>query len=195
MGAAAPVSRKPARARGNAARTAVTSQDARPTHCAPHALPVESIPVMPRARPLAAVLLVLAAAAAAAAGPDDPTVLIGMDPPQVFAALGAPGEIFSWRGAVPAEDDVVFFYPDFRYVFWFQSRVWQVRFDHRYVGTVLGYSPGMSRWEAMAAGQGRLQEAGGSLYLTLDGGRYPLRVRLVLSDDRVTDIYLYRSDW
>jgi hypothetical protein len=151
---------------------------------------------MPSFRLFVAVLLVSAAAAAAdAAGPDDPVDLIGMDPPQVFAALGAPGEIFPWRGAEPAEDDVVFFYPDFRYVFWFQSRVWQVRFDRRYPGPVLGFTLGMSRWEAEAVGAGRLQRADGSLYLTLDGGRFPLRVRLVLSDDRVTDIYVYRSDW
>jgi len=181
-------------ARGDMAAAASLCDAA--TRCAPRALPVESFPVMPSYRHLAAVLLVSAAVAAAdAAGPDDPTDLIGMNPPQVFAALGAPGEIFPWRGATPAEDDVVFFYPDFRYVFWFQSRVWQVRFDHRYAGTILGYSLGMSRWEAEAVGKGSLRETGGSLYLTLDGGRYPLRVRLVLSDDRVTDIYLYRSDW
>ena len=147
-------------------------------------------------RLLAVVLLACAAAAAAgAAGPDDPVDLIGMDPPQVFAALGAPGEIFAWRGAEPAEDDVVFFYPDYRYVFWFQSRVWQVRFDNRYAGTVLGFSIGMKRADAEAVGQGRLQESGGSLFLSLDSGRFPVRVRLAMLDDRVDDIYVYRSDW
>jgi hypothetical protein len=140
-------------------------------------------------------LLALAAGAAVAAGPDDPTDLIGMDPAQIFAALGAPREIFTWRGAEPAEDDIVFFYPDFRYVFWFQSRVWQVRFDHRHGGTVLGFSIGMERAEAQVCGQGRLQDFEGSLYLTLDTGRYPVRVRLAMVDDRVADIYVYRSDW
>jgi hypothetical protein len=143
----------------------------------------------------AALLLVLAAVAAAADGADDPTALIGMNPAQVVAALGAPREIFSWRGAEPAEDDIVFFYPDFRYVFWFQSRVWQVRFDRRYAGSVLGFSIGMVRAEAEARGQGRLEEREGSLYLALDTGPYPLRVRLAVIDDRIADIYVYRSDW
>jgi hypothetical protein len=149
---------------------------------------------MSRLRTLVVILLILAAAAAAA-GPGDPIDLIGMDPAQVFAALGAPREIFTWRGQEPMEDDIVFFYPDFQYVFWFQSRVWQVRFDNRYTGTVLGFSIGMRRADAEAGGQGRLQESGGSLFLSLDSGRFPVRVRLALLDDRVDDIYVYRSDW
>jgi hypothetical protein len=150
---------------------------------------------MPRTITLVVALLALAVGAAAAAGPDDPTDLIGMDPAQVFAALGAPREIFTWRAAEPAEDNIVFFYPDFRYVFWFQSRVWQVRFDHRYAGAVLGFSIGMKRAEVEAGGQGRLQESDGSLFLSLDTSRYPVRVRLAMLDDRVDDIYVYRSDW
>jgi len=150
---------------------------------------------MHRTAPLAVALLVLAAAVRAAAEGDDPTCLIGMDPSQALAALGAPREIFAWRGEEPAEDDIVFFYPDFRYVFWFQSRVWQVRFDHRYEGTVLGFSIGMDRDEVLALGEGKLQEAGDSLYLALDTGPYPVRVRLAMIDDRIADIYVYRSDW
>jgi hypothetical protein len=150
---------------------------------------------MPRTLTLVAALLALAAGAAAASGPDDPTGLIGMDPSQAYAALGAPREIFAWRGAGPAEDDIVFFYPDFRYVFWFRSRVWQVRFDQRYAGTVLGFSIGMGRGEVLARGEGKLQESEGSLYLSLDTGPYPVRVRLAMVDNLVADIYVYRSDW
>ncbi len=141
------------------------------------------------------VILLALAAGSAAAGPDDPIDLIGMDPAQLTAALGAPREIFTWRAADPIEDDIVFFYPDFRYVFWFQSRVWQVRFDNRYAGTVLGFSIGMRRSDVEAAGRGTLQESADSLFLSLDTGRYPVRVRLAMLDDRVDDIYVYRSDW
>jgi hypothetical protein len=149
---------------------------------------------MSRTLAIVAALLALAAVAAAA-GPGDPTELIGMDPAQAFAALGAPAGIFTQRGAVPNEDDVIFFYPDFRYVFWFGNRVWQVSYDRRYAGTVLGFSIGMGRAEADAAASGRLRESDGSLYLTVDTGRFPLRVRLAMVGGRVTDIYVYRSDW
>ncbi len=118
-----------------------------------------------------------------------------MDPARAFAALGAPAGIFTQRGAVPNEDDVVFFYPDFRYVFWFGNRIWQVSYDRRYAGTVLGFSIGMGRAEAEAAAPGRLKESEGSLYLSVDTGPFPVRVRLAMVDGRITDIYVYRSDW
>jgi hypothetical protein len=150
-------------------------------------------------RTIAIVVAFLAlAAGAATAGPSgsgSPTELIGMDPAQAFAALGAPAGIFTQRGTTADEDDVVFFYPDFRYVFWFGNRVWQVSYDRRYAGTVLGFSIGMGRAEAEAAAPGRLQESGGSLFLSVDTGRFPLRVRLAMAEGRVTDIYVYRSDW
>jgi len=152
---------------------------------------------MPRTRTIVATLLLLAACAGngAAAEPADAIELIGLDPPAAFAALGAPLEIFTWRGAEPAEDNIVFFYPDFRYVFWFQSRVWQVRFDRRYTGTVLGFLIGMGRAEAEVQGKGRLQQSGDSLYLAMETGRYPVRLRLAMVDDQVADIYVYRSDY
>ncbi len=161
---------------------------------------------MSRTLALVAAFVVLAAGVAAA-GPDglpepaapvglgDPTGLIGMDPAQAFAALGAPAGIFTQRGAVPNEDDVIFFYPDFRYLFWFGNRVWQVSYDRRYAGTVLGFSIGMGAGEAEAVAPGRLRESGGSLYLSVDTGRFPLRVRLAMAEGRVTDIYVFRSDW
>jgi hypothetical protein len=148
-----------------------------------------------RATLVVAALLAVAAVAATAGGPDDPTALIGMDPAQLFAVLGAPSQIFAWRGEEPGEDDIVFFYPDFRYVFWFQSRVWQLRFDRRYAGTVLGFAIGMDRAEAQARGEGKLLDSGGSLYFVLDTGPYPVRVRLAMADDRIVDIYVYRGDW
>jgi hypothetical protein len=148
-----------------------------------------------RRTPAVVAVLLVHAAAAANAGPDSPTELIGMDPAQAFAALGAPAGIFTQRGTEPNEDDVVFFYPDFRYVFWFGNRVWQVCYDRRYAGSVMGFSIGMGRAEAEAATPGRLQESGGSLFLSVDTGRFPLRVRLAMAGGRVTDIYVYRSDW
>jgi hypothetical protein len=131
----------------------------------------------------------------AAAFPVDPDELIGMDPAQAFAALGAPAGVFAQRGAVAAEDDVVFFYVDCCYVFWTGNRIWQVSYDRRYAGRVLGFAIGMGRAEAEAVTPGRLREADGSLYLSVDSGRFPVRVRLVMTDGRVTDIYVYRSDW
>jgi hypothetical protein len=60
------------------------------------------------------------------AGDVDPTASIGMDPGSAFAAFGAPQEVYPFRGVEAWQDNVVFFYPDFSYLFWYENRVWQV---------------------------------------------------------------------
>ncbi len=44
------------------------------------------------------------------------------------------------RGAESWQDDVVFYFPTNLSVFWYQSRVWQVRFDRRYASTGISRS-------------------------------------------------------
>jgi hypothetical protein len=136
----------------------------------------------------------LALAAQEAVEPDQ-TLLIGMDPPALLAALGAPQQLLTQRGEAPEQDNVVFFYPDCRSVFWYRDRVWQVRFDRRYRGSVMGFSIGMDRPAVDARCGGRLETRGDSLYYTIDTLRFPLRLRLVIEADRVCDMYLYRSDF
>ena len=125
----------------------------------------------------------------------DQTMLVGMDPPALFAALGAPQQVLTQRGEAPEQDNVVFFYPDCRSVFWYHDRVWQVRFDHRYGGSVMGFRIGMDRSAVDGVGSGRLESRGDSVYYTVDTLRFPLRLRLVMEGERVCDMYLYRSDY
>jgi hypothetical protein len=141
----------------------------------------------------AAAFLTLACTLCAADGVDASS-LIGMGPREALAALGAPQEIFSLRGPQEEADDVVFFYPDCSYLFWHASRVWQVRFDRRFTGTVLGLTLGMSRErvsERMGAASG---ERGSALFYDLTGAAYPVRARLVFAGGALTDVYVYRSD-
>ncbi len=132
-----------------------------------------------------------------ATSPDefDPRPLLGMDPASALTAFGAPREIFALRGHSEAEDDVVFFYEQFLYLFWFQNRVWQVRFDRRFDGRVLGLAIGMSRVQVEAACPAPLTGQDGSLYFDLDGCPCPARVRLLFDAEGLADIYVYRSDW
>jgi hypothetical protein len=125
----------------------------------------------------------------------DPLPLIGMDPAAALAAFGPPREIFPLRGAGQAEDDVVFFYDQYLYMFWFRSRVWQVRFDRRFDRRVLGLTIGMSRTEAAQACPATLLPSGDSLYFDVPGCACPVRVRLVFESDALADIYVYRSDY
>ncbi len=133
--------------------------------------------------------------AQAVASAPDPTSWLGMDLPRAVAALGLPRDLFSWRGPDAESDNVVFYYPNSVYLFWFRNRVWQVRFDRRFAAPVLGFTLGMSRFAALGS-PGRLFISNGdSLLFDVGGAGFPVRVRLVFDADQLTDIYVYRSDW
>ena len=141
------------------------------------------------------VFILLLSGALAIAEDFDPMRFIGMDPENAFGAIGAPREVFPLRGGETAEDNVVFFYPDFMYLFWYDNRVWQVRCDRRFASSVLGFSLGMDRKTVEGKSQRSLSPLGDSLYFSIDTGQYPLRVRLVFVNEALSDIYVYRSDY
>ena len=96
-----------------------------------------------------------------------------MDPSAALAAFGPPREIFPLRGLEEAEDDVVFFYDESLYMFWYRNRVWQVRFDRRFERRVLGLTMGMSRTEVEQACPAPLLAVGGFAVFRRGGLRLP----------------------
>ena len=133
---------------------------------------------------------------AAVATPVEAAGIIGMQLASAVDAFGLPQSMFMFRGSDPSRDDVVFYYPNHMYLFWYKDRVWQVRYDRRSTATVYGVSLGMSRGEVEASVPERpLVASGDSLYFDLDDASFPVRVRLVFAGDTVTDIYVYRSDF
>ncbi len=154
-----------------------------------------------RFRPLPAVALLSAVLLALAAAPifsdsPEPTQVIGMQLKSVVDTLGLPQNMFTFRGSDADRDDVVFYYPNHLYLFWFKDRVWQVRYDRAATVNFHGISLGMSRSEVEAAVHERpLVAQGDSLYFDLAGSSFPVRVRVVLAGDTVSDLYVYRSDY
>jgi hypothetical protein len=137
-----------------------------------------------------------APAASAPGGSDfDPTQFIGLDLKSALDALGAPQAVFSFRGQVEAQDNVVFFYRDFLYLFWYRNRVWQVRCDRRFARPLFGVAMGMPREVIERSSPRQFISKGDSLFFDLEEAKYPLRVRLVFSNDALSDIYIYRSDF
>ncbi len=138
---------------------------------------------------------------------EDKLLLIGMGLSDAFATLGAPAEVFAFRGAENRLDDVVFYFASNLYVFWYENRIWQVRADGRYGGAFLGLRMGWTREQVVAAVGRPFQEVAESLVFFLPdasllpgaGGRnrglYPLRLRAFFQEGKLADLYLYRGDF
>jgi hypothetical protein len=137
-----------------------------------------------------------AQSAPTAADAVEATGILGMQLKPVVDAFGLPQSMFTFRGSDETRDDVVFYYPDHMYLFWYKDRVWQVRLDRHASAVVHGVSLGMSRSEVEAAVPERpFVASSDSLYFDLDSASFPVRVRLVFAGDVVSDIYVYRSDF
>lgn len=119
----------------------------------------------------------------------DPLPLIGLDLAAAYAAFGVPWDVF------PFEQAVVFYYPDHKYLFWFQNRVWQVRVDRRYPDSAMGFRMGDSKAEATARIGRLFQDLGDAVSFRIESAGYPMEARLVFEDGRLADLYVYRSDW
>jgi hypothetical protein len=125
----------------------------------------------------------------------DPTRLIGLDLKSAVDTLGLPQDMFSFRGEVDTSDNVVFYYRNYIYLFWYKDRVWQVRCDRRFSSPVFGFTLGMTREQVQQASGRQLMPLGDSLYFDVEDASYPLRVRLVFAQNVLADLYVYRSDF
>lgn len=120
---------------------------------------------------------------------------IGLDLKAAFSLLGAPQEIFSYRGEKEEYDDIVFFYDNHLYLFWFQNRVWVVRVDKDYSESFLGINMGMSKSEIINIINRPYKEIDDSLVFFLKDQGYPVRLRLFFEKECLTDVYLFRGDF
>jgi hypothetical protein len=149
-----------------------------------------------RARPGFLSLIIFISLAARLSAEDfDPTRFIGLDIPSAVAALGLPQEMFTYRGTEEQRDNVVFYYADYFYLFWYRNKVWQVRCDRRFTAGVFGLTLGESREQVERTFLRPLASNGESLYFDLSDGDLPLRVRLVFTASVLSDLYVYRSDF
>jgi hypothetical protein len=119
---------------------------------------------------------------------------LGMDLETAFKRFGTPQEVFSYRSAAAA-DNVVFFYKNHFYLFWYENRVWVIRFDERYEGEFLGLTIGMSRENVLQVLGRAFTQAEDSLVFYLPDRGYPVRLRLFFKGDVLSDAYLYRGDF
>jgi hypothetical protein len=121
---------------------------------------------------------------------------LGLQVKDSFSLMETPVSIFPYRGSVSSEDNVVFYYSDSTYFFWFHDRVWQVRADERWQGEVDGVSMGMKLPEIIRLWGPPINNRDEQPTWTLPDRGYPVRIRLYFSDEGLlNDLYVYRSDW
>ncbi len=126
---------------------------------------------------------------------------LGFSIEEAYKQFGSPDEVSVFRGEEAWQDDVIFFYEDFLSLFWYENRVWQIRLDHRYDSEVYGLGMGIEKKPAAVI----LGEKFGdpifldaiSLIYRLPAGNidYPVYVRFVFTEDRLSDLYIYRGDF
>ena len=131
-----------------------------------------------------------------------PDEILGLTPAEAYQKMGAPFEIFPMRGENEWQDDVVFYYSNHVYLFWFKNRVWQFRADKRFEGTILGLKIGLSRKEVnKMIGKPFKNNDSSEVYLnpkniTRYETGFPVRMKVFYDDDNMTtDIYIYRGDF
>jgi hypothetical protein len=152
------------------------------------------------AAPLPAALAAQASAEALAAAPravleDDPAPLLGLGLPESLARFGSPASVGAIRGEAPWQDDVAFVYSAGYTLFLYGDRLWQLRFAKPYAGSIYGLFLGDGSDKALSI-LGQPYESGpGFLVYRMPYKSYPVRLRLVLQDDRITDAYLFRADF
>jgi len=150
---------------------------------------------------LLGVLIVPRPAAAAPDGGEPPTAeafasKLGWTLEEALEWMGRPESMLTHRGRTAEEDNVVFFYSDFTSLFWFRDRVWQVRADRRWSGEVDGVRMGLDRDDVEALWGPPINDFDPDPTWTLPDRGYPVRIRLYFDDDdRLVDLYVYRSDW
>lgn len=115
---------------------------------------------------------------------------------QAAEEFGAPKEVYSIRDpSDPALDSVVFYYEDYSYLFWWRNRLWQLRFDKRYQSDFMGLRMGQPRSEVEKTLGKPLSSGTAELIYQLPDRGFPVRVRLLFEQGKLSDFYLYRSDF
>lgn len=134
--------------------------------------------------------------AAALVLPDDPAVLLGLNPAQAIERFGPPLSVFAIRGAEAWQDDVVFDYGGGFSLFLFKDRVWQIRVAQPYASPVLGFVVGSSKERAASALGSPALELAGAVEWNLPGEAWPVRLRGIVDETgAIGELYVYRADF
>lgn len=127
--------------------------------------------------------------------PDDPTTYLGMGLAEAYERFGPPARVSSLRGEAAWQDDVVFSFGSAYALYWTGDRLWQLRFSSGYSGSVFGVFLGDGAEKVISLLGTPYFRGDSDLVFRLANRSYPVRLRVSLSGDKVSDIYVYRADY
>jgi hypothetical protein len=156
-----------------------------------------SLETLPLAKPLTAQTVVGPQGSVSIAGllPDDPVSLLGTALGDIFGRFGLPSHVSAQRGEAAWQDDVVFSYASNYSLYLADDRLWQIRFSAGYSGSVYGVFVGDSSDKVVSTLGTPYYRAEDYIVFRLAYKNYPVRLRVAVASDKVSDIYLYRADF
>ena len=120
----------------------------------------------------------------------EPFSLVGMTLAELLDRFGPPRSVYTARGNEEWQDDVVFVYSEGDF-YMYRDRVWQIALK-----SVYGVKLGDSKPAALLVLGDAIQDQGDYAVLPLDGGGWPLALRLDFgAAGLVSAIFIYRPDF
>lgn len=144
-------------------------------------------------------ILCLCLTGLSAFNPPEPVSMLGSEISDLFEAELQPLEIYPRRGVEPDEDNVVFYYEGGYYLFLYANRVWQVRYDRTSaelpMGLIIGEGRSFLLSRLLDEEMIPLSSDNDSVTFQLRESPWPVRMTLYFTDERLDDLYIYRSDF
>jgi hypothetical protein len=119
----------------------------------------------------------------------EPLSFVGMVIDELFARFGPPQSVYASRGEEHWQDDVVFVYNEGDFYI-HGRRVWQVGLREAF-GIRIGDLKAVAH---LLLGE-NVQDEGDFLLYHFPGGAWPVSIRINLTNDRVSAIFVYRPDF
>lgn len=126
--------------------------------------------------------------------PDDPTPWLGLSSNEASGRLGLPLETENLFGEASLGAGTVERFGGGLSLYLYEDRLWQIRFAEGYLGSVYGIFVGDPAEKVVSTLGTPWSVSGQVLMYRLAWRGYPVRLRIVVTDGKASDIYLYRAD-
>ena len=115
--------------------------------------------------------------------------IIGLKIDELLSRYGTPVSVFSSRGDEIWQDDVVFEYEEGNF-YLYRDRVWQISIKSAY-----GMNVGDAKSVALLIIGEMAMDFGDYILYNLEYGSWPLALRININSEKISEIFIFRSDY